>query len=191
MKLKESILKNFAQKALEIEEWYSEGHTQRFCPFYSNRQMVQQSVCILLTSEQLLDPSQRALVEEYLPKSIIVLEDSDLFEEDCLDSQKKEFSGTFCQKSQEEILSVASRLLSYKEKKVSIPDKVKEALVKTKQFLQSFESVISSTEASGELSKEAFEKALSQGLNELTEIGCGLMKGIVWAQSLCQQSRQS
>lgn len=70
---------------MDIEEWVSEGKTQKFCPFYAVRNLINQANLVLMPFELLMDPKYLDLMESHFENSIVVVEDSDLFEGYILD----------------------------------------------------------------------------------------------------------
>ena len=64
-------------KVMDIEEWKKEGVSEKFCPFYANRSMVESSNVVVLPFEALGDESQVDLISEHARDSIVVVENSE------------------------------------------------------------------------------------------------------------------
>lgn len=82
---RETIMQIYQSKVMDIEEWVSEGKTQKFCPFYSTRNLINQANLVLLPFELLMDSRYVDLINDHFENSVIILEDADLFEGFALD----------------------------------------------------------------------------------------------------------
>lgn len=82
---RDKISKIYQNKVMDIEEWTAEGKAQKFCPFYSTRNLIGQAHLVLLPFELFTDPKTIEMIENHLKGAIIVVEDADLFEGFVLD----------------------------------------------------------------------------------------------------------
>lgn len=78
---KRDLISNlYKSKVMDIEEWTSEGKSQKFCPFYATRNLVDQAHLVMLPYELLLDPKYIDLIHDHYENSVLIIEDADLFE---------------------------------------------------------------------------------------------------------------
>lgn len=75
------VSETYKTKLLDIEEWCKEGSTEKFCPYYSNRSLVESAQLVILPFEALYDEAQMALLRAYTKDSIVVIEDVDFLQD--------------------------------------------------------------------------------------------------------------
>lgn len=76
-------------KLLDIEDWGKEGASEKFCPFYANRNLIPNAKMVIIPFELLLDNHILTALDPYIENSIIIIEDADLFESTMLNVNLK------------------------------------------------------------------------------------------------------
>ncbi len=71
------VSETYRGKLLDLEEWAKEGACEKFCPYYSNRSLVETAQLVVLPFEALYDEAQMALLRTYTKDCIVVVEDAD------------------------------------------------------------------------------------------------------------------
>ena len=79
------VSETYKTKLLDIEEWCKEGTSEKFCPYYSNRSLVETAQLVVLPFEALYDEAQMALLRTHTKDSIVVVEDADFLQDMALE----------------------------------------------------------------------------------------------------------
>lgn len=80
-----NITQLYQTKVMDIEEWIAEGKNEQFCSYYANRNLVHNAHLVVLPFETLLEPKSFEMISPYIPNSVIIVEDADLFENHLLE----------------------------------------------------------------------------------------------------------
>ncbi len=79
------VSETYKSKLLDLEEWCKEGASEKFCPYYSNRALVETAQLVVLPFEALYDEAQMALLRTYTKDCILVVEDADYLQDMALE----------------------------------------------------------------------------------------------------------